>query len=235
MLTLAHNILPCSQLQCTLNLTGKSTAIPPRRGAAYCAAPVAPLFCKFLDSLSAFSTESIGPTEAPSISLNKWKLGIGSFSRLAFELPPLCASLIHFNLENPEWVLPDRTTIPHNVAFFQNLRNLLPDICHKHGLLAIGGMTALYDVTIANFQQELGYRAVTHQRFLGTGYFGEIAQVVSSGNSSTIAMAGSAEAEQFHGTVLLAPSNGHSTEAHALRIAILTNGRSQSGLSRTTM
>jgi malate synthase len=54
------------------------------------------------------------------------------------------ASLIHFNLENPAWVLPDRNTIPHNVAFFQNLRTLMPEICHKHGLLAIGGMTALY-------------------------------------------------------------------------------------------
>jgi malate synthase len=54
------------------------------------------------------------------------------------------ASLIHFNLENPEWVLPDRNTIPHNVAFFQNLRELMPEICHKHGMLAIGGMTALY-------------------------------------------------------------------------------------------
>src|SRR5882757_3316225 len=54
------------------------------------------------------------------------------------------ASLIHFNLENPEWVLPDRNTIPHNVAFFQNLRELIPEICHKHGMLAIGGMTALY-------------------------------------------------------------------------------------------
>ena len=54
------------------------------------------------------------------------------------------ASLIHFNLENPEWVLPDRNTIPHNVAFFQNLRKLMPEICHKHGMLAIGGMTALY-------------------------------------------------------------------------------------------
>ncbi|MBA0085380.1 MAG: hypothetical protein HRJ53_10310 [Acidobacteria bacterium Pan2503] len=54
------------------------------------------------------------------------------------------ASLIHFNLEDPEWVLPDRNTIPHNVAFFQNLRNLMPEICHKHGMLAIGGMTALY-------------------------------------------------------------------------------------------
>jgi len=54
------------------------------------------------------------------------------------------ASLIHFNLENPEWVLPDRNTIPHNVAFFQNLRELIPEICHRHGLLAIGGMTALF-------------------------------------------------------------------------------------------
>jgi malate synthase len=54
------------------------------------------------------------------------------------------ASLIHFNLENPEWVLPDRNTIPHNAAFFQNLRELMPEICHKHGMLAIGGMTALY-------------------------------------------------------------------------------------------
>jgi len=54
------------------------------------------------------------------------------------------ASLIHFNLTNAKWVLPDRNTIPHNVAFFQNLRELIPEICHKHGMLAIGGMTALY-------------------------------------------------------------------------------------------
>jgi malate synthase len=54
------------------------------------------------------------------------------------------ASLIHFNLENPEWVLPDRNTIPHNVPFFQNLRELMPEICHSRGLLAIGGMTALF-------------------------------------------------------------------------------------------
>jgi malate synthase len=54
------------------------------------------------------------------------------------------ASLIHFNRENPQWVLPDRNTIPHNVPFFQNLRELMPEICHSHGMLAIGGMTALY-------------------------------------------------------------------------------------------
>ena len=54
------------------------------------------------------------------------------------------ASLIHFNLHDARWVLPDRNTIPHDVAFFQSVRNRMPEICHKHGMLAIGGMTALY-------------------------------------------------------------------------------------------
>ncbi len=54
------------------------------------------------------------------------------------------ASLIHFNFEDTEWILPDRNTIPHNVPFFQNLRELLAETCHKRGILAIGGMTALY-------------------------------------------------------------------------------------------
>jgi len=67
------------------------------------------------------------------------------------------ASLIHFNLEDPEWVLPDRNTIPHDVPFFQNLRELLAETCHKHGILAIGGMTALYP---SRTDQELNDRAL---------------------------------------------------------------------------
>lgn len=54
------------------------------------------------------------------------------------------ASLIHFNLNDPDWLLPDRNTIPIDVPFFQNLRTLMPEIAHKHGAFAIGGMTALY-------------------------------------------------------------------------------------------
>ena len=54
------------------------------------------------------------------------------------------ASLIHFNLQEPDLVLPDRNTIPHDVPFFQNLRDLIPELCHKRGILAIGGMTALF-------------------------------------------------------------------------------------------
>ncbi|MGC2719460.1 MAG: hypothetical protein WA209_07710 [Candidatus Acidiferrales bacterium] len=54
------------------------------------------------------------------------------------------ASLIHFNIEDPSWTLPDRNKISHDIAFFQNLRERMPEICHKHGMLAIGGMTALF-------------------------------------------------------------------------------------------
>jgi len=67
------------------------------------------------------------------------------------------ASLIHFNLHDPEWVLPDRNTIPHNVPFFQNVRELIPEICHKRGILAIGGMTALYPSRV---DPELNERAL---------------------------------------------------------------------------
>jgi malate synthase len=71
------------------------------------------------------------------------------------------ASLIHFNLDDPAWVLPDRNTIPHNVAFFQNLREFLPAICHHRGILAIGGMTALYP---SREDRELNERALASLR-----------------------------------------------------------------------
>ena len=64
---------------------------------------------------------------------------------------------------------------------------------------AQSGMTAYSKLQQEEFAaQELGYQAVTHQRFVGTGYFDEIAQVVSGGESSTTALAGSTEAAQFH-------------------------------------
>lgn len=67
------------------------------------------------------------------------------------------ASLIHFMLEDPNWILPDRNTIPHDVPFFQNFRTLMPEICHKHGVHAIGGMTALYP---SRTDKELNDRAL---------------------------------------------------------------------------
>jgi malate synthase len=67
------------------------------------------------------------------------------------------ASLIDFMVEDPNWILPDRNTIPHDVAFFQNFRTLMPEICHKHGALAIGGMTALFP---SRTDKELNERAM---------------------------------------------------------------------------
>src|ERR1700686_4151625 len=78
------------------------------------------------------------------------------------------------------------------------------------------GMTAYSKLQQEEFAaQELGYRAVTHQRFVGTGYFDEIAQVVSGGNSSTTALAGSTEVDQFDGALPNESSNPLGSEAHA--------------------
>ena len=42
-----------------------------------------------------------------------------------------------------------------------------------------------------------GFTAVKHQREVGTGYFDKISQIVSDGDSSTLALKGSTEEEQF--------------------------------------
>ncbi len=44
-----------------------------------------------------------------------------------------------------------------------------------------------------------GYRAVKHQSFVGTGYFDAVQSAVTTGQSSTVALAGSTETEQFTG------------------------------------
>jgi isocitrate lyase len=63
-----------------------------------------------------------------------------------------------------------------------------------------GGMAAYSLLQQREFELEKsgGYRAVKHQNFVGTGYFDAVAQAVSGGQSSTTAMAGSTESEQFH-------------------------------------
>jgi isocitrate lyase len=63
------------------------------------------------------------------------------------------------------------------------------------------GMTAYCRLQEMEFalEEQAGYRAVKHQKFVGTGYFDQVAQVISSGNASTTALAGSTEAAQFTG------------------------------------
>ena len=60
------------------------------------------------------------------------------------------------------------------------------------------GMAAYSELQQAEFDaEELGYSATRHQREVGTGYFDEVAQVVSGGSASTLALVDSTEAEQF--------------------------------------
>jgi isocitrate lyase len=61
------------------------------------------------------------------------------------------------------------------------------------------GMAAYAELQEAEFAAETdGYSATKHQREVGTGYFDEVAKVIAGGETSTAALAGSTEAEQFH-------------------------------------
>ncbi len=60
------------------------------------------------------------------------------------------------------------------------------------------GMTAYAEFQQREFASEpFGYTATRHQREVGTGYFDDVANVISEGASSTTALAGSTEAAQF--------------------------------------
>ncbi|MEM6676171.1 MAG: isocitrate lyase [Planctomycetota bacterium] len=61
-----------------------------------------------------------------------------------------------------------------------------------------GGMAAYSELQQAEFAAEdQGYTATRHQREVGTGYFDAVAKAISGGASSTTAMEGSTETEQF--------------------------------------
>ena len=59
-------------------------------------------------------------------------------------------------------------------------------------------MTAYVKLQEAEFAAEKdGYTATKHQREVGTGYFDTVTQVIQGGTSSTTALTGSTEEEQF--------------------------------------
>ncbi len=61
-----------------------------------------------------------------------------------------------------------------------------------------GGMAAYSELQQAEFAAEKnGYSATRHQREVGTGYFDQVAEVISGGKASTLALTESTEAAQF--------------------------------------
>ncbi len=61
-------------------------------------------------------------------------------------------------------------------------------------------MSAFVELQEAEFAAaDRGFTAVKHQREVGTGYFDAVTQTIQNGQSSTTALKGSTEEEQFHG------------------------------------
>ncbi|MBK7147749.1 MAG: isocitrate lyase [Bacteroidetes bacterium] len=61
------------------------------------------------------------------------------------------------------------------------------------------GMAGFSEMQQREFAMEKdGFKAIKHQSFVGTGYFDAVQNVVQQGQSSTTALAGSTETEQFH-------------------------------------
>ncbi len=64
-------------------------------------------------------------------------------------------------------------------------------------------MTAYAKLQEEEFASEIeGYRATKHQSFVGTGYFDALTQTISGGSSSTTALTGSTEEEQFEDVIV---------------------------------
>lgn len=82
------------------------------------------------------------------------------------------------------------------LAGFHTLNASMFELAHQY---ASSGMAAYSEFQEHEFglEKEYGYTAIKHQKFVGTGYFDEVTKAVSGGTSSTTALTGSTEEEQF--------------------------------------
>jgi isocitrate lyase len=82
------------------------------------------------------------------------------------------------------------------LAGFHALNHSMFDLARRY---KESGMTAYCHLQESEFagEHEFGYEGVKHQRFVGTGYFDAVQQVITSGRSSTTALDGSTEKDQF--------------------------------------
>jgi isocitrate lyase len=82
------------------------------------------------------------------------------------------------------------------LAGFHSLNLSMFELARQYRDKGMSAYSALQEKEFAS-EREYGYQAVKHQRFVGTGYFDQVQQVISSGLASTTALEGSTEAEQF--------------------------------------
>ena len=81
------------------------------------------------------------------------------------------------------------------LAGFHSLNHAMFELAHDY---KDRGMAAYSELQQAEFTSEAhGYSATRHQREVGTGYFDQVAEVISGGRSTTLALEESTEAHQF--------------------------------------
>jgi isocitrate lyase len=82
------------------------------------------------------------------------------------------------------------------LAGFHALNLSAFELAHEY---ARSGMSAYTKLQEREFElaETFGYGAVKHQRFVGTGYFDEVANTIAAGQTSICALPGSTEEEQF--------------------------------------
>jgi isocitrate lyase len=82
------------------------------------------------------------------------------------------------------------------LAGFHSLNLSMYELAREY---ARSGMSAYSVLQQREFEaaERFSYAAIKHQRFVGTGYFDDVASTIASGQTSTCALPGSTEEEQF--------------------------------------
>ena len=83
------------------------------------------------------------------------------------------------------------------LAGFHALNHSMFHLAHGYARRQMSAFVELQEAEFA--AAERGFTAVRHQREVGTGYFDSVTQTIQGGQSSTVALKGSTEEEQFHG------------------------------------
>ncbi|KRG40461.1 isocitrate lyase [Stenotrophomonas panacihumi] len=83
------------------------------------------------------------------------------------------------------------------LAGFHSLNYSMFNLAHGYARRQMSAFVELQEAEFA--AAEKGFTAVKHQREVGTGYFDAVTQAIQQGQSSTTALTGSTEEEQFHG------------------------------------
>ncbi|MFO1473132.1 MAG: isocitrate lyase [Lysobacterales bacterium] len=83
------------------------------------------------------------------------------------------------------------------LAGFHALNHSMFHLAHGYARRQMSAFVELQEAEFA--AAERGFTAVRHQREVGTGYFDSVTQTIQGGQSSTVALKGSTEEEQFQG------------------------------------